>query len=63
MFLSSRIASVVGGALLLPFSVGYCKGWKRSVMCLTSLQAIRVLGLESEIPHRVKALWATGVCC
>ena len=44
-----------GAALLPPFSVGYCKGWKRGCLMLICLQAIRELKLEEEIQHRIKA--------
>ena len=47
---------LAGGSLLPPFSVGYCKGWKRSVMALIVLQGIRELGLTDAIQHRIKAI-------
>ena len=37
-----------------PFSIGYCKGWKRAVVALITLQGIRELNLETEISHRIK---------
>ena len=43
-----------GGDLLPPFSIGYCKGWKRAVLALITLQGIRELNLEAEIAHRIK---------
>ena len=43
-----------GGSLLPPFSIGYCKGWKRAVVALITLQGIRELNLETEISHRIK---------
>lgn len=46
-----------GGALLPPFSVGYCKGWKRGVMALICLQAVKEFGLADRIPHHVRVLW------
>ena len=46
-----------GGALLPPFSVGYCKGWKRGVMALICLQAVKEFGLADRVPHHVRVLW------
>lgn len=43
-----------GGALLPPFSVGYCKGWKRSVMALITLHGIRELQYDDAIKHGIK---------
>ena len=43
-----------GGALLPQFSVGYVKGWKRAVMALICLQAVKELGLADQIPHSVR---------
>ena len=46
---------MAGGALLPPFSIGYCKGWKRSIILLLCLQAVRELNLQDQVPHRIKA--------
>ena len=40
-----------------PFSVGYCKGWKRATMALICLQAVREMDLVDKISHRIKAGW------
>ena len=40
--------------LLPPFSLGYLKGWKRSLGLLLSLAAIRELNLEHSISHHIK---------
>ena len=45
------------GHLLAPFSVGYVKGWKRSVSLLVVLAAVRKLDLGEQIPHNVKAVF------
>lgn len=43
------------GHMVPPFSVGYIKGWKRSLVLLLCLQGIRELSLESDIAHSIKA--------
>ena len=48
-------ALCLGSGLLPPFSIGYCKGWKRGCLMLICLQAIRELDLEDAIQHRIKA--------
>ena len=37
-----------------PWSIGYIKGWKRSLSLLVALQGIKECGLESDIPHRIR---------
>ena len=41
--------------LIPPFSLGYLKGYRRSLSLLTILAGIRELGLEAEVPSHVKA--------
>ena len=43
--------------LVAPFSVGYLKGWKRSLTLLFSLAAIRELPLEAEISNKIRETW------
>ena len=43
--------------LVAPFSVGYLKGWKRSLTLLFSLAAIRELSLEAEISNKIRETW------
>ncbi|CAE7389031.1 unnamed protein product [Symbiodinium sp. CCMP2592] len=52
----------LGSALLPPFSVGYVKGWKRAVCLILALCGIRVLGLEAEVPHRIRVTMGTIHC-
>ena len=44
--------------LVVPFSVGYLKGWKRALGLLFSLAAIRELSLESEISNKIRETWS-----
>ena len=46
---------VAGGGLLAPFSIGFCKGWKRGCMMLITLQCIREMELEETIARHIKA--------
>ena len=41
--------------LIPPFSLGYLKGYRRSLSLLTVLAGIRELELEAEVPNNVKA--------
>ena len=54
-FKLSNFECMTGGTLLPPFSVGYCKGWKRGTIALICLQAVRELELQDKIVHRIKA--------
>ena len=40
--------------LLRPFSVGYIKGYKRCSIMLLTLQGIRELELEADIPQSIR---------
>ena len=52
---------VAGGGLLAPFSIGFCKGWKRGCMMLITLQCIREMELEETIARHIKAPdWIAG---
>ena len=44
-----------GGHLLSPFSIGYVKGWKRSVCLLVVLAIVRKLEIGASIPSNIKA--------
>lgn len=44
-----------GGHLLSPFSIGYVKGWKRSVCLLVVLSIVRKLEIGASIPSNIKA--------
>ncbi|CAK9078225.1 unnamed protein product [Durusdinium trenchii] len=52
-------STIGGGALLPPFSTGYCKGWKRATVALIVLQAIRELDLKDVVSHHIKDVRAT----
>ena len=54
-YLQRRIRFQLSGGLLPPFSCAYVKGFKRGLMLLCCLQAIRELGLEHVVEHWVKA--------
>lgn len=43
------------GFLVRPFSIGYIKGWKRSVSLLIVLQGLRELQLGDQLEHHVRA--------
>ena len=49
--------------MLPPFSVGYCKGWKRATLALICLQAARELDLGDKISHRIKARSICDMMC
>ena len=51
---------VSAGALLRPFSVGYIKGWRRSLVLLMAIQAVRELELEAQLEHRILVSWQAG---
>jgi hypothetical protein len=46
---------MAGGHLLSPFSIGYVKGWKRSVCLLVVLAIVRKLEIGASIPSNIKA--------
>lgn len=52
------------GDTLAPFSVGYIKGWRRSVACLAVAEAIKALDILEEVSAQYKACWrpSGGVC-
>ena len=52
------------GDTLAPFSVGYIKGWRRSVACLAVAEAIKALDILDEVSAQYKACWrpSGGVC-
>ncbi|CAK9085882.1 FO synthase subunit 1 [Durusdinium trenchii] len=60
-FLTSKWCELASldGHLLPPFSIGYVKGWKRSVMLLVCLHGIRELAFEGELGHALKASYGT----
>ena len=48
-------AMASGGNLVPCFSIGYIKGWKRSLMLLTCIQCVRELKIEDQVSHGIKA--------